>query len=339
LDTFRSNPFYDVLNEYWPSATHGLTKDGWPVYFERIGQVDARGLLKAVSEKDLLHYHVFTVERDEKRRAQLFAERGVYPGTVIVQDCQGLGWKHLYRPAIGVLQKLFKMDQDNYPESLRKMYVVNAPKLFTVVYAMVKPLVDPRTLQKVIVLGSSFKEELLKVMDEDQLPKVLGGSCKMHEGECMPKGGKFPDVKRGASTVGDDEDSETFEVTIASQDKHEHEVKIDDDESVLAWQFKTENHNIGFAVFRKVDNNAREAILEHQKYDAHEEVIENSLPVTPGHYILHWDNTFSRFRKKQLTYSVMVTSPKSERKDEPATDPLVNTNAVDSAVVQTEKKD
>lgn len=39
-------------------------------------------------------------------------------------------------------------------------------------------------------------------------------------------------------------------------DKHEHEVKIDDDESVLAWQFKTENHNIGFAVFRKVDNNA-----------------------------------------------------------------------------------
>jgi hypothetical protein len=33
-------------------------------------------------------------------------------------------------------------------------------------------------------------------------------------------------------------------------------VKIDDDESVLAWQFKTENHNIGFAVFRKVDNNA-----------------------------------------------------------------------------------
>jgi hypothetical protein len=67
--------------------------------------------------------------------------------------------------------------------------------------------------------------------------------------------------------------------------------------------------------------------------------LQNSLPVTPGHYILHWDNTFSRFRKKQLTYSVMVTSPKSERKDEPATDPLVNTNAVDSAVVQTEKKD
>lgn len=33
-------------------------------------------------------------------------------------------------------------------------------------------------------------------------------------------------------------------------------MKIDDDESVLAWQFKTENHNIGFAVFRKVDNNA-----------------------------------------------------------------------------------
>lgn len=139
------------------------------------------------------------------RRAQLFAERGVYPGTVIVQDCQGLGWKHLYRPAIGVLQKLFKVDQDNYPESLRKMYVVNAPKLFTVVYAMIKPLVDPRTLQKVVVLGSSYKDELLKVMDEDQIPKALGGTCKLHEGDCMPKGGKFPDVKRGVGAVGDDE--------------------------------------------------------------------------------------------------------------------------------------
>ncbi len=98
----------------------------------------------------------------------------------------------------------------------------------------------------------------------------------------------------------------------------------------------------------------REAILEHQKYDAHEEVIEvqlharmnihsaelifitfaqNSLPVAPGHYILHWDNTFSRFRKKQLTYSVIVTSPKSDRK-ELVVDSEVNTNAA-----ETEKKD
>ena len=46
---------------------HGLTKDGWPVYVERIGAVDAKGVMKNVPEKDLLLFHIFVVERDEKR--------------------------------------------------------------------------------------------------------------------------------------------------------------------------------------------------------------------------------------------------------------------------------
>ncbi len=64
--------------------------------------------------------------------------------------------------------------------------------------------------------------------------------------------------------------------------------------------------------------------------------LQSSLPVAPGHYILHWDNTFSRFRKKQLTYSVIVTSPKSDRKDEPVVDSAVNTN---STATESENKE
>ena len=35
--------------------------------------------------------------------------------------------------ALALFQMCMKIDQDNYPESLQKMYMVNAPAIFTVV--------------------------------------------------------------------------------------------------------------------------------------------------------------------------------------------------------------
>lgn len=66
------------------------------------------------------------------------------------------------------------MDEANYPEGLKCYLAINAPKLVTVLYKMVSPWVDPRTLQKVRIMGSDYQEELLKLIDPDQLPEEYG---------------------------------------------------------------------------------------------------------------------------------------------------------------------
>lgn len=59
------------------------------------------------------------------------------------------------------------------------MYIINAPTLFTGVWAIIKPWLDKRTIAKIKILGSNYKSELLKIIDEDKLPDFLGGKSNI----------------------------------------------------------------------------------------------------------------------------------------------------------------
>lgn len=78
-----------------------------------------------------------------------------------------------------LLQKGSGIMQDNYPENLGKMFIVNAPMLFTGVWAMCKSFIDERTRKKINILGSSYKAQLLEEIDADQLIDFLGGDKKI----------------------------------------------------------------------------------------------------------------------------------------------------------------
>lgn len=54
------------------------------------------------------------------------------------------------------------MAQDNYPEILGNMFIVNAPFLFTGIWAIVKVWIDDKTKEKIKILGGSYKKELLQ---------------------------------------------------------------------------------------------------------------------------------------------------------------------------------
>jgi len=56
------------------------------------------------------------------------------------------------------------------------MYVINAPIVFTSVWAVVKQLVDAKTRAKVDILGSKYSSKLLADIDADCLPQSLGGN-------------------------------------------------------------------------------------------------------------------------------------------------------------------
>ena len=60
----------------------------------------------------------------------------------------GVGLSHISQVR-KVMGKILAIDQNNYPEMLGKTCIINAPGLFKTVFALVKPMLDPRTLSKI----------------------------------------------------------------------------------------------------------------------------------------------------------------------------------------------
>jgi hypothetical protein len=87
----------------------------------------------------------------------------------------GLGFKHLNRAALDNMKKLLAVGQANYPEMIDKIFVVNAPTVFTTLWTFVKPMLNARTCSKVVVLGQHSQEKLHEFIDPRELPVWLGG--------------------------------------------------------------------------------------------------------------------------------------------------------------------
>lgn len=55
------------------------------------------------------------------------------------------------------------------------MFIINAPFLFSGVWMILKPFLDEKTTNKIKIIGSSYKKELLQYVDPQNLPDFLDG--------------------------------------------------------------------------------------------------------------------------------------------------------------------
>ena len=84
----------------------------------------------------------------------------------------------------GLAKLAAQVGSDYYPEIMGNMFIVNAPMLFSGVWAVVKGFMDEKTRNKIKIVGSSYLSTLEQFMDRDTIPKFLGGNC-----ECPGEGG------------------------------------------------------------------------------------------------------------------------------------------------------
>uniref|UniRef100_A0A0R0H268 CRAL-TRIO domain-containing protein n=1 Tax=Glycine max TaxID=3847 RepID=A0A0R0H268_SOYBN len=132
----------DEVQKYY-SQGHRVDKEGRPVYIEKLGQVDSNKLMQ------------YPVREFEKTFVVKFpacsiaAKKHIDQSTTIL-DVQGVGLRSLNKAARDLIQRLQKIDGDNYPE----------------------------------VLGNKYQSKLLEIIDASELPEFLGGTCT-----CADKGG------------------------------------------------------------------------------------------------------------------------------------------------------
>ncbi|XP_073388667.1 phosphatidylinositol/phosphatidylcholine transfer protein SFH4 isoform X4 [Physcomitrium patens] len=178
----------DSVRKYYPQGHHGVDKEGRPVYIEQIGKVDAQKLMECTTLERYLKFHVLEFERTINLKfpaCSLAIESHVHSSTTIL-DVDGVGMKNFNKQARDLLIAIQKIDSANYPETLYRMFIVNASPGFKLVWNTIRGLLDNKTAAKINVLGTNYQSKLLEIIDANQLPTFFGGTCTCaEEGGCL----------------------------------------------------------------------------------------------------------------------------------------------------------
>uniref|UniRef100_A0A8C0ZK27 SEC14 like lipid binding 2 n=1 Tax=Cyanistes caeruleus TaxID=156563 RepID=A0A8C0ZK27_CYACU len=282
----------EVIRKYMSGGMCGYDREGSPVWYEIIGPLDAKGLLFSASKQDLIKNKFRDCELLRHACDQQSEKLGKKIEMVMmVYDCEGLGLKHLWKPAVDTYGEILSMFEENYPESLKRLFIVKAPKLFPVAYNLVKHFLSEDTRKKVVVLGSNWKEVLQKYIDPAQIPVEYGGTLTDPDGDpkCSSKINYGGDVPQHYYVRDQLAQKYEHSVVVNRGSSHQVEYEILFPGCVLRWQFRSEGADIGFGVYLKTKVGERQRaadmteVLPNQRYNAHMVPEDGSLTcTTPG---------------------------------------------------------
>ncbi|CBI31923.3 unnamed protein product, partial [Vitis vinifera] len=167
------------VKKCYPHGFHGVDRKGRPLYIERTGLVDLNALLQLTTIERFVKYHVSEQEKTLKLRfpaCSVAAKRHIASSTSII-DVKGVGVSNFSRPARHLFMEIQKIDSNYYPETLNRLFIVNAGSGFRALWKAIKAFLDARTIAKIEVLGSNYQSNLVEFIDPSNLPSFLCGNC------------------------------------------------------------------------------------------------------------------------------------------------------------------
>ncbi|KAI9537146.1 hypothetical protein NQZ68_028276 [Dissostichus eleginoides] len=309
----------EVIEKYLSGGMCGHDREGSPVWYDVIGPVDPKGLFLSASKQDFIKSKIRDCEvlQQECDVQSQKLGRNVESITMIY-DVEGLGLKHLWKPAIETYTDILQMFEANYPEGLKRLFVIKAPKLFPVAYNLVKHFLSENTRQKINILGANWQEVLMKYIDAEELPVIYGGKLTDPDGDprCRTMIHHVSPVPP-SYYVRDHVKMEYEQCTTVSRGSSQQlDYEILFPGCVLRWQFASDGADIGFGVFVKAKKGEKkkaaqmEEVVLSQRYNAHLVPEDGSLTCErPGVYVLRFDNTYSVFQAKRISFTVEVLLP------------------------------
>ena len=171
----------------------GTDKEGAPVLF-----VDTRLWNPAdYSLEVYVQYLCFFYDR-------LFSQPSVGPTQhqlVVVFDMQGWSYSDAYY--LRYIQQLVNINQNQYPERLKKGLLINAPWIFRASWAIIKPWIDQKTASKLMFTDSpeNMLESLAELIPLENMLPEYGGVMK-EESLRKPNMHGIPNYKSRSSRIG-----------------------------------------------------------------------------------------------------------------------------------------
>ncbi|XP_063448788.1 retinal-binding protein-like isoform X2 [Mytilus trossulus] len=274
----------EVMRKYLTGGFCGHAKDGSPIRVELFGNLDLKGLMRSTKKSDFvknkLHECEWTVSDWVEQSKKL--GRPV-DGMTVICDMADIGTSALWIPGIKLHLHLVKVLEDNYPEMLKRLLVIN----------------------------DNYKDLLLSFIDVENLPACYGGTLTDPDGNpncttMICQGGPVPEEYYLDNT---DLKDQMESVTVPRAGKIYIGAKVDRSFSVLSWEFQTENHDIEFGLFYE-ENEKYIPIIPVARADSHIVTHDGTYTCEKvGKYFLCFDNEYSWTRSKQLRYTCEVYEP------------------------------
>ncbi|XP_021950033.1 putative SEC14-like protein 6 [Folsomia candida] len=147
----------------------GVNHNGGPVLWVPLGTWLARYWVERGKQEEttLYGYRILeTAFREMKSRnnKKIVAILGIETLTY---------YKVSHVPTLKVLYAAFQSLEQNYPEILQSLIIVNAPWMFSIAFSFIKPILSPKTLGKIQVFNSEREKwlpALRQLMPDSAIP-------------------------------------------------------------------------------------------------------------------------------------------------------------------------
>ena len=183
-----------VVEEVYPHGYHGVDKQGRPVYIERFGLLDVPRLFERTTEERIVRHYIQEYELLMKHK---FPACSAAKGERVVQGLTIFDMTHgsvstANSQTYGLCKLAAQVGSDYYPEIMGNLFVVNAPMLFSGIWAIVKGFLDEKTRGKIKIIGSNYLPKLQEHMEMCDIPSFLGGE---YPGEGISNKGPWDDYE------------------------------------------------------------------------------------------------------------------------------------------------
>ncbi|XP_017011315.2 SEC14-like protein 2 [Drosophila takahashii] len=313
-----------ALQEYLPYGLMGYDNEGSPILVCPFANFDMWGMMHCVTRFEFQKYLVLLLERFMKIAYEQSQKHGWKARQLVVFfDMQDVNLKqYAWRPAAECVISTVKQYEANFPELLKMCYIINAPKLFSVAFNIVKKFLDENTTSKIVIYKSGvdrWQQQLFSHVNRKAFPKAWGGEMVDRNGDPQCKalmiwGGKLPE-ELYIDQSSQQSDRDFVETQVAKGDKLKLNFKVNGgEEKILSWEFRTFDYDIKFGIY-SVDEQTGEKRSEVALGTVYSNEMDevgyiSTRPNTT--YTVVFDNSASYLRSKKLRYWVDLISEEEE---------------------------
>ena len=154
-------PNREQFETFFVGGPVGWDDEGHPVILDRACTRPPDELFATFDEAAVIDHLAFSreLQRAYCNAACVRSKKRIYK-VVLVVDVSGLTLAHTGSRFIGVFRTANSLFSYYYPETIARLYVVNAPFVFSALYRLIKPFLHPITVAKIDVYGSDYASTL-----------------------------------------------------------------------------------------------------------------------------------------------------------------------------------
>ena len=302
----------EVVERYLPHGTYGEDREGHPVQYNRFGRTDMQGMSHSISKIELvrnMHKNNSILENKFVEQSKKWNKK--IDKMILIIDLEGINLSHLYPRPLSYSKQIIRAASDNYAGSMEFIFVITNSPLFRFIWEIACHILDDETKQKVhIIRPTECGEKLGHYIAPDQLLRCYGGTVPQCS-DTIGMGGTIPETYYLKNVLEHERGTELNLVPIRARSFAQIPIIVEESRSILCWIFKTQNYDINFGIyFKPTEESKLNCVLSLHRCDSNLVPDKGDIMcLTPGTYVLYWDNTYSWFHNKQVQYVCNVVKP------------------------------